>query len=193
MQFGKMLVIDLECTCFRPDDSDKPTGWTVDTDQEIIEIGASMLDLVTLKILDTKSFLVRPDGLMGNFCRELTTLTYDHVKDKQPLVGALGELKDWSKKFQFDLRAMTWGSWGDYDRIQFDRECARKGINYPFGRSHYNIKGIYSMLRGVSKGYGMEKALELLNMPLEGTHHRGVDDAANTAKILIKILNDARH
>jgi inhibitor of KinA sporulation pathway (predicted exonuclease) len=36
----------------------------------------------------------------------------------------------------------------------------------------------------------MEGALNLLNIPLEGTHHRGVDDAKNTAKILRWILNN---
>jgi len=34
----------------------------------------------------------------------------------------------------------------------------------------------------------MSGALEMLNMPLEGTHHRGVDDAKNIAKILRWIL-----
>jgi inhibitor of KinA sporulation pathway (predicted exonuclease) len=35
----------------------------------------------------------------------------------------------------------------------------------------------------------MAGALELLDIPLEGTHHRGVDDAKNIAKILSWILN----
>jgi len=32
--------------------------------------------------------------------------------------------------------------------------------------------------------------LALLDIPLEGTHHRGVDDANNIAKILRWILNN---
>jgi len=35
---------------------------------------------------------------------------------------------------------------------------------------------------------GMEKALQLLNLPLEGTHHRGVDDAWNIAGILSELV-----
>jgi inhibitor of KinA sporulation pathway (predicted exonuclease) len=31
----------------------------------------------------------------------------------------------------------------------------------------------------------MEKALNKLNIPLEGTHHRGIDDAKNIAKIFL--------
>lgn len=33
----------------------------------------------------------------------------------------------------------------------------------------------------------MAQALKLLDMPLVGTHHRGVDDAVNIAKIAAKI------
>jgi inhibitor of KinA sporulation pathway (predicted exonuclease) len=29
----------------------------------------------------------------------------------------------------------------------------------------------------------MEKALNILKLPLDGTHHRGIDDAKNIAKI----------
>jgi inhibitor of KinA sporulation pathway (predicted exonuclease) len=35
---------------------------------------------------------------------------------------------------------------------------------------------------------GMTTALEKLGLPLEGTLHRGVDDAWNIAKILAKLL-----
>lgn len=34
----------------------------------------------------------------------------------------------------------------------------------------------------------MSEALQILNIPLEGTHHRGVDDAKNIAKILRTLI-----
>lgn len=33
-------------------------------------------------------------------------------------------------------------------------------------------------------------ALQLLGIPLEGTHHRGVDDSTNIARILRRILSN---
>lgn len=39
-------------------------------------------------------------------------------------------------------------------------------------------------LFGLQKPTGMNGALHLLEIPLEGIHHRGVDDAKNIAKIL---------
>ena len=35
---------------------------------------------------------------------------------------------------------------------------------------------------------GMKGALAMMNVPLEGTHHRGVDDARNIAKLAQIIL-----
>lgn len=192
MQFSKIMVVDLECTCFRDEDADRPKGWLAAKDQEIIEIGAVILDLRSLETEVVKSFLVRPDGPVGEFCTELTTLTPDDLKDKPPLAGILLDLRNWAKSNKFDIRSMPWGSWGDYDRVQFYRECARKGLGYPFGRAHFSIKGMYSMLTGQGKGFGMDMALNQLDMDLEGTHHRGVDDARNTAKILQHLLGKAR-
>lgn len=36
----------------------------------------------------------------------------------------------------------------------------------------------------------MKGALHILDLPLEGTHHRGVDDAKNIAKILYWCLKN---
>ncbi len=188
MQFSKMMVVDLECTCFQDEDLDKPSGWTAEKDQEITEIGASIVDLPALKILDTKSFLVQPEGPMGAFCEALTTLTYKDVANRPHLFGVLEELRTWAKANKFDIQSMPWGSWGDYDRVQLFRECVRKGLKYPFGRSHFSIKGLYSILTGQGKGFGVSKALRQLGMDFDGVPHRGVDDARMTAKILIRIL-----
>lgn len=191
MQFSKMMVVDLECTCFRDGDLDKPVGWEANKDQEIIEIGASIIDLPSREILVTESFLVQPDGPMGEFCKELTTLTYDNVKDRPRLSDVLNELRAWAKVNKFDIQSMPWGSWGDYDRVQFFRECVRKDLKYPFGRAHYNIKGLYSILTGQGKGFGVSTALAQLGMDFDGIPHRGVDDARMTAKILLNVLEKA--
>jgi inhibitor of KinA sporulation pathway (predicted exonuclease) len=192
MQFKKMMVVDLECTCFQDDDLDKPKGWTADKDQEITEIGVSIVHLPNLEILETKSFLVQPEGPMGAFCKELTTLTFEDVMNRPILFGVLEELCAWAKAEKFDIKSMPWGSWGDYDRVQLFRECARKGLKYPFGRAHYNIKGLFSMLTGQGKGFGVSKALAQLGMNFDGIPHRGVDDARMTAKILLELLGKTR-
>lgn len=42
---------------------------------------------------------------------------------------------------------------------------------------HINVKEYFAGKFGLVKPTGMNGALALLNIPLEGTHHRGIDDA----------------
>lgn len=192
MQWQKMLVVDLECTCFREDDADKPEGWVAEKDQEITEIGAAMVHLPNREIIDVRSFLVRPDGPMGTFCEELTSLTAADVADAPQLAEAIADMRVWCKKQKFDLGQMPWASWGDYDRVQLFRECARKGIRYPFGRAHFNVKGLFSMLLGRKSGYGLGTAMGIIGLEFDGRPHRGVDDARNTAKTILQVLRTAK-
>ena len=189
MQWKKIMIVDFEATCFQDNDADKPAGWEAAKDQEITEIGAVIYNLPQKEIEAVKSFLVRPDGPMGAFCEELTSLTFEDVKGQPNLETTLKvDLKTWCKENKFDLNQHPWGSWGDYDRVQLFRECARKGIKYPFGRTHYNIKGLFSMLQGRSKGFGVGAALDILGLEFDGRPHRGVDDARMIATILRNVM-----
>jgi inhibitor of KinA sporulation pathway (predicted exonuclease) len=67
-------------------------------------------------------------------------------------------------------------------------QCEREDIGYPFSKAHINIKMLFALKYSLTKDVGMMKALKLLNMPLIGTHHRGVDDSRNVANILSRIL-----
>jgi inhibitor of KinA sporulation pathway (predicted exonuclease) len=74
-------------------------------------------------------------------------------------------------------------SWGAYDRNQLSRDRHRHGIRLPFGKGHLNIKAAFAERAG-RPPMGMAQALRLCGLPLEGTHHRGIDDARNIAKLL---------
>ncbi|WP_246259914.1 hypothetical protein [Oxynema aestuarii] len=47
-------------------------------------------------------------------------------------------------------------------------------------------------LLGWSAPVGMDEALQRLSLPLEGTHHRGGDDAWNIAKVASKLMQAIR-
>jgi inhibitor of KinA sporulation pathway (predicted exonuclease) len=89
---------------------------------------------------------------------------------------------------EYEARSRLWASWGDYDRRQFERTCALYKIGYPFGTAHLNAKTLFALKHRLSHEVGMDGALKLLNIPLEGTHHRGIDDAHNIAKILRTLI-----
>ena len=75
-------------------------------------------------------------------------------------------------------------SWGFYDVGQFHLDCARHGLAFPeeFESKHINLKAEFAAWKGVRR-CGMAKALDHLGIPLRGTHHRGIDDARNIARV----------
>lgn len=173
----QIIVIDIESTCWK---GNPPPGEV----SEIIEIGVCLLDVKTRERSAKRSILVRPaSSKVSPFCTELTTLTQDIVDDGITFDEACEILK---KDYKSEER--TWASWGDYDRRQFERQCAAMGMRYPFGRTHLNVKNLFALMHRMKREIGMRAALDILKLPLEGTHHRGGDDAWNIALILARLL-----
>lgn len=180
--FDKLLVIDVESTCWR---YAPPEG----QQSEIIEIGICLVDLATLQPEKGSSILVRPMfSKVSEFCTSLTSLSPQDVEGGISFRHACDQLKT------FGSINRTWGSWGDYDRQRFDSQCRQERFHTwsPFGPTHLNIKNLFALNMGLKKEVGMDKALALLHMDLDGTHHRGIDDARNIAKILCYLLKSSR-
>ncbi len=172
-----VIVVDVEATCW---EGNPPPGQI----NEIIEIGVCLLDIATGERWERRSLLVRPEySSVSPFCTALTTLTPAQVETGLSFQEACRILQ---QKYQTMDR--PWASFGDYDRIQFERDCERKQVRYPFGRRHINIKTLAGLKFKRDQEPGMPEALSLLKLPLEGTHHRGGDDAWNIAAILAALL-----
>ena len=103
------------------------------------------------------------------------------------------DFKDVCNKIQtvYGTESRIWASFGEYDKNQFRKCCNLFNLKYPFSDIHWNIKSMASVFYNWPE-MGMDNLLKKLNMKLEGTHHRGVDDAYNSAKILIDILKKGR-
>lgn len=172
-----MIIIDLEATCW---EGDPPEG----QEAEIIEIGVCVLDIQTGERVGRQSILVKPErSEVSPFCAELTTLTQSQVNGGIPFEHACHVLR---RKYRTADR--TWASYGDYDRRQFEKQCRERNILYPFGPTHINVKNLAALMHGLPREVGMLQAMSLLELPVEGTHHRGVDDAWNTGLILAKLI-----
>lgn len=182
-KLDRLIVIDVEATCW---EGEPPAGQSA----EIIEIGVCVLDIQSGQRVARQSLLVKPEhSEVSPFCTELTTLTQAQVeREGIPFEHACKVLR---RKFRAGDR--TWASYGDYDRRQFERQCQARGIMYPFGPTHINVKNLVGLFYGLPGEVGMIQALALMDLPLEGTHHRGVDDAWNTALILSKLLMQHRN
>lgn len=177
----KIIVIDLESTCW---EGSPPAGQV----SEIIEVGVATIHVASLERGERRSILVKPvRSEVSEFCTRLTTLTAAHLDDAGSLADATKLLKK-----DFKSQDRLWASWGDYDRRQFERVCKEFGVGYPFGISHLNVKTLFSIAHGIDQEIGLDMAYQRLGLAMEGTHHRGADDAWNIAGLLCRLLAPVR-
>ncbi len=184
MDKNDILIVDVEATCWEPKES-KPA----DQESEIIEVGLTVVNARTLDIGESVSMMVRPDySEVSGFCTHLTSITQGMLdKAGVPFSEACQRLQD-----KFNSKNQLWISWGDYDREMFFKDSLRKGVEYPFGKNHLNLKTMFGLLHGKVRGPGVERGLRRLNMEFEGNPHRGVVDSYNTARIYVELIKKGR-
>jgi 3'-5' exoribonuclease 1 len=165
-----LVVVDLEATCWREGNINA---------SEIIEIGAVRLTPAGAPADRFQTF-VRPveQPVLSEFCVQLTHIQQVDVDAAPTFPAALEAFADWADA----AGPYVLASWGEYDKNQLRRDCHRHGVTYPFGR-HVNLKKVHAQHVGASP-CGMARALAQAGLPLLGTHHRGIDDAVNIARIL---------
>jgi inhibitor of KinA sporulation pathway (predicted exonuclease) len=180
-RLDQVLVIDIEATCW-----DTRPPW--DQISEIIEIGICVVDVKSLQRRERRSILVKPQrSQVSEFCTQLTTITPELVADGVTLGEAVRMLAT-----DYDCSTRLWASWGDYDRNQFHRNCKDYSLEYPFGPTHLNIKNLFSVALGLPRELGIDAACEHAGLEMEGTHHRGGDDAWNIAGLFCWLLKQTR-
>ncbi len=180
-RLDQILVIDVESTCWQ---GAPPDGQV----SEIIEIGLCMVDVKRLERLEQRSILVKPQrSEISAFCTELTTLRSEMFAEAVSFSEAVRILKT-----EYHTKSRLWSSWGDYDRRQFERNCQEYDVPYPFGSGHLNIKTLFAAAHGLSHEIGLDAACKQIELSMEGTPHRGHDDAWNIAGVLCFLLQRMR-
>ena len=177
------LVVDLEATC---DDA----GRVPQEQMETIEIGAVLVDAGTLAPAAEFQAFVQPvrHRTLTPFCTKLTGISQDMVATARMFPTAFRDMK---KQLAFERTRTVFGSWGGFDRHQFVRDCRHHGLAYDLP-PHWNLKTAFAANQSRRKSCGMAAALKLAGLPLEGRHHRGIDDARNIARLLPWIIGDRR-
>ena len=172
-----LLLVDLEATCWERSEHRAD-------EMETIEIGAVWIEPGAVRPAREFQAFVRPvrHPRLSDFCRRLTTITQAEVDAAEPFPAAFARFLAWVGPLERALFA----SWGEYDARQFQRDCRVHGIAYPFDR-HWNVKRAVAQARG-RRPAGMAEVLAELELPLAGTHHRGIDDTRNIARILERVF-----
>ncbi|WP_144392106.1 3'-5' exonuclease [Pleionea sediminis] len=177
--YKNYLIVDLEATCC--DIKSIPRQ-----EMETIEIGAVIVDGESLRVIDEFTTFIKPvrHPKLTSFCTELTTIRQVDVDSAPMYAEAISLFKKWLYQYEDFLFC----SWGDYDKYQLEQDSSFHNWPFPIGASHLNIKKQFSKSQGLKRKLGMAQALKHTNIELEGTHHRGIDDARNMAKLMPYIL-----
>jgi len=173
----RYIVFDLEATCW--ENVRNPEQ------QEIIEIGAVALSGANGPAVSEFGRFVKPVATheLSRFCTKLTSITQSDVDKAEIFPFVFADFAKWIGDDPFTLC-----SWGGYDLNQLRKDCARHNMPLPAAfERHINLKREFSRWKNV-KPMGMKGALHLLQIPLAGTHHRGIDDARNIGLIAAQLL-----
>lgn len=173
------VILDLEATCWE-DRSLKNTS-------EIIEIGAVRMNSER-EITGEFSRFIRPQlhPELSEFCQSLTTITQEEIDAAASFPVVLGEFLHWIKEGNSSYQL---GSWGFYDKNQFEKDCTLHSLDTAWLNPHISIKHQYATITGAKRPMGMAGALKRESLDLVGTHHRGIDDARNITQIFLKYFH----
>lgn len=168
------IILDLEATCWQ-DNTEKEQN-------EIIEIGALKIDH-NKQVISEFSAFVKPklNPKLSDFCKELTTIKQSDIDGAASYDVVLPRFIEWINPND----AYVLCSWGFYDKSQFAKDCDLHRLDKAWLKNHISLKHQYAEIKHLKKPLGMNGALNKEGLQLEGTHHRGIDDARNIAKIFM--------
>lgn len=171
--FDIINVVDVETTCWK----DKPP---TDEVSEIIEVGLTEYRISDGTLGKRGAWLIKPIfSDVSEFCTELTGITPEDVVGGQSFEQVCLALKKDHQTFE-----RPWAAWGEYDRIQFDRDAKAKKYPSPFSHFYMNLKLTFSLFYGVGKQIGLLEAVHKSRLQFEGDPHHAEDDAYNAATVL---------
>lgn len=175
------IILDLEATCWKDRNTNKQN--------EIIEIGALKVNQ-NKEIESEFAAFVKPklNPHLSEFCTELTTIEQSDVDGAMPFDAVIKDFQNWINLEE----AYCLCSWGFYDKKQFKMDCELFGLDTSWLKRHISLKHQHADIMKLHRPMGMDGALKMEKIPMEGTHHRGIDDARNITKIFLAHFSEWR-
>ncbi|KAL2649976.1 hypothetical protein R1flu_018104 [Riccia fluitans] len=170
---------------------------------EILEFPVVMLDAKTLEVVDRFHRFVRP-------CKMNEEWIEDYIRNKYgkwglervwhdtaiPFTQVLPEFESWLESHSlFDtknpskLKTAAFVTCGNWDiKTKIPEQCVTSDIQLPpYFNEWINLKDIYFNFYKF-RASGMLAMMKGLKMPMQGTHHVGLDDAHNITRVVQRML-----
>lgn len=155
---------------------------------EIIQIGAVKLDSNN-NIIDRFDSFVRPlYSKINKKVYRLTGITDSMVERAAVFDEVFTGFLDWIGDDDYTII-----SWSEEDLRVIIGECNLNGFfDYRMESMLLNwedLQAAVGNILGISQQLSLEKVLKAINMEFEGTAHRAIDDAENTARVYVLTTN----
>ena len=173
------IVLDLEATCWQ--------GNNMNRTPEIIELAAYSVNGYR-DWIDRFQRFIKPTAhpRLSHYCLELTGITQDQINKSKRFDKVFPDFQEWLEAHDQPQLICTWGS---KDLSMIRDECRTHDIDDSFIPKSINLKAQYASIQRLSREVGLQKALEYSSLEFEGSPHRAVDDAFNTAKLFLQYLD----
>lgn len=182
-RMDQYVVIDLEM-CKVP----KRNRRSYRRKNEIIEIGASLLDDDFQIISEFKSFVCPKYGEIDTYIENLTGIKTSVVADAPFFEDAVAAFLEWLP----ENAVMT--AWSDNDAHQLKVEAAAKGIsNERLDRlieEYVDCQAIFSEKMENVRAYSLSDALNIAGIDYSDGAHDALVDAHNTALLFKKLMSE---
>lgn len=176
------LVVDFEFTNY-----DRPFGRPNGFFSEIIEIGAVKLSGNPLSETNRLQDFVKPHFFprQAKAAMDFCMIT---EKDMQKAIDFPTMINELASIYQAGETYFV--AWGGEDYRVLNRGCEHHKIPNPIQYDDYlDLALAYRLWKGDDNTTGLRKATEEQNVNTEGLWHTAFDDANNTGKLLIEMLN----
>ena len=185
MFLSSYAVLDLEMCRIPPEK--KPEGF--DLEQEIIQIGAVLLDDNYETVSEFSTFVSPLYGEIDTFIHKLTGIS---ASDLEGAPGADKALADFLEWLPGDAVAVSWSN-ADCNQIRKEIECKKlplEGFEQYFG-SWNDCQKTFSKKMQTSKVYRLSEALAIADIESVDGEHTAIADAENTALLFKKMCTEA--
>ncbi|GAB2284474.1 hypothetical protein Dimus_018926 [Dionaea muscipula] len=172
---------------------------------EILEFPVLLIDTKTVQVVDFFHRFVRPSKMSEQRIHEYiqgkygklgvdrvwhdTAICFEEVI--QEFEAWMIQHQLWGKDLGGPLNRAAFVTCGNWDiKTKIPQQCRVSGLKLPpYFMEWINLKDIYLNFYN-RRATGMLTMLKELHIPIRGSHHLGIDDAKNIAKVLQRILAD---
>ena len=178
----KFLVADFEFTVYT-----KPTGRPRGFFSEIIEYGWVMLDAQTKELSEQDQNFVKPkffpkQAKEGQDFSMITEADLASGIEYPEMIARLGKVYDPAQAY--------FVAWGDADWHVIKEACNRYSVANPLvSDSYVDLSIEYQAFYKLEYRPSLKVALDEQKISLDGLWHTAFDDARNTSKLVVHMLN----